>query len=161
MDTMEWSGSIPTTGNVPDGRTWHSLSTVSDKHLFLYGGFNNQAEALGDAYILDTSTMIWFQLGIPSLQSKPMTRMWHTACGTLSPGEVLIFGGCATSVLGAEPEHCDSVLIFRFTPQPLNLLCADTVVNCYSTLQKQLKSLPKNLLTSLFLHRRLQASGKI
>ena len=28
-----------------------------------------------------------------------MTRMWHTACCTTSPGEVLIFGGCATSVL--------------------------------------------------------------
>ena len=40
--------SIPTTGKVPDGRTWHSLSAVSDKHLFLYGGFNNQGEALGE-----------------------------------------------------------------------------------------------------------------
>ncbi|XP_027049639.1 kelch domain-containing protein 2-like [Pocillopora damicornis] len=161
MDSMEWSGSIPTTGKVPDGRTWHSLSAVSDKHLFLYGGFNNQGEALGDAYTLDTSTMIWFQLSVPSIQSKPMTRMWHTACCTTSPGEVLIFGGCATSVLILEQEHCDSILIFRFTPQPLNLLCADTVVKCYSTLQKQLRSLPKNLLMSLFLHRRLQASGKI
>lgn len=28
-----------------------------------------------------------------------MTRMWHTACCTTFPGEVLIFGGCATSVL--------------------------------------------------------------
>ena len=39
--------SIPTTGNVPEGRTWHSLSAASDKHLFLYGGFNNDEEALG------------------------------------------------------------------------------------------------------------------
>ena len=33
---------------MPDGRTWHSLSAVSGKHLFLYGGFNNQGEALGE-----------------------------------------------------------------------------------------------------------------
>ena len=49
-DTFITNGliSIPTTGKVPDGRTWHSLSAVSDKHLFLYGGFNNQGEALGE-----------------------------------------------------------------------------------------------------------------
>lgn len=40
--------SILTTGNVPQGRTWHSLSAVSDRHLFLYGGFSNDEEALGD-----------------------------------------------------------------------------------------------------------------
>jgi len=42
------NSSIPTTGNVPEGRTWHSLSAASDKHLFLYGGFNNEEEALGE-----------------------------------------------------------------------------------------------------------------
>ena len=42
------NSSIPTTGNVPEGRTWHSLSAASDKHLFLYGGFNNAEEALGE-----------------------------------------------------------------------------------------------------------------
>lgn len=40
--------SIPTTGNVPEGRTWHSLSAASDKHLFLYGGFNNMEEVLSE-----------------------------------------------------------------------------------------------------------------
>ena len=39
--------SISTTGNVPQGRTWHSLSPASDRHLFLYGGFNNDQDALG------------------------------------------------------------------------------------------------------------------
>ncbi|XP_078358271.1 kelch domain-containing protein 2-like isoform X2 [Oculina patagonica] len=103
LDTLEWSNSILTTGSIPEGRTWHSLSAASDKHLFLYGGFNNEEQALGDAYILDTLTMIWFQLRVPSIQGSPMTRMWHTACSTSSPGEVLLFGGCATSVLGPEP----------------------------------------------------------
>lgn len=161
MDTLEWSDSIPTTGNVPEGRTWHSLSAVSDKHLFLYGGFNNMEEALGDAYILDTLTMIWFQLRVPSIQGSPVSRMWHTACSSSLPGEVVLFGGCATSVLSPEPEHLDSILIFRFTPQPLYWLCADTVVKCYSTLQKQVKMLPKNLVMSLSLRRRLKAIGKI
>jgi len=161
MDTLEWSGSIPATGNVPEGRTWHSFSAVSDRHLFLYGGFSNQEEALGDAYILDTSTLIWLQLRVPSIQGKPATRMWHTACCTSSPGEVVIFGGCTSSVLGDEPGHTASILIFRFTPQPLNWLCADTVVKYYSTLQKQLKMLPKNLFMSLFLHRRLKAVSKM
>ena len=39
--------SISTMGNVPQGRSWHSLSPVSDKHLFLYGGYNNDQDVLG------------------------------------------------------------------------------------------------------------------
>lgn len=162
MDTLEWSDSISTTGNVPQGRTWHSLSPASDRHLFLYGGFNNDQDALGDAYILDTSTMTWFQLTVPSNPSSPMTRMWHTACCTSLPGEVVIFGGCTSSVLDDDPNHTASILVFRFAPPRLNWLCADAIVNkYYSTISKQLKSLPKNLLASLFLHRRLKALGKI
>ncbi|XP_068752608.1 kelch domain-containing protein 2-like isoform X1 [Montipora capricornis] len=157
LDFFEWSDRISTTGSVPQGRTWHTLSAVSDRHLFLYGGFSNEEDALGDSYILDTSTMMWFQLQVPSFQSVPMTRMWHTACRTTVPGEVVIYGGCTSSVLGEEPGHTSSVLIFRFTPQPLNRLCADAVVKYYSSLQKQLATLPKNILKSLFLHRRLQA----
>lgn len=46
--------SIPTAGNIPEGRTWHTLSAASDKHLFLYGGFNNDQEALGQiSYIFN------------------------------------------------------------------------------------------------------------
>lgn len=29
--------------------------------------------------------------------------MWHTACSSSLPGEVVIFGGCATSVLDPGP----------------------------------------------------------
>ena len=32
-----------------------------------------------------------------------MTRMWHTACCTSLPGEVVIFGGCTSSVLDDDP----------------------------------------------------------
>lgn len=32
-----------------------------------------------------------------------MTRMWHTACCTSLSGEVVIFGGCTSSVLGRDP----------------------------------------------------------
>ena len=35
--------------------------------------------------------------------SSPMTRMWHTACCTSLPGEVVIFGGCTSSVLDDDP----------------------------------------------------------
>lgn len=37
------------------------------------------------------------------LVSSPVSRMWHTACSSSSPGEVVLFGGCATSVLSLEP----------------------------------------------------------
>ncbi|CAH3046793.1 unnamed protein product [Porites evermanni] len=162
MDTLEWSGSISTMGNVPQGRSWHSLSPVSDKHLFLYGGYNNDQDVLGDAYILATSTMTWFQLTVPSNPSSPMTRNWHTACCTSLPGEVVIFGGKTSFTLFGDDPYLASILIFRFTPPRLNWLCADAIVNkYYSTISKQLKSLPKNLLASLFLHRRLKALGKI
>lgn len=157
LDSLEWSNKIATTGNVPQGRTWHSLSAVSDRHLFLYGGFSNEEDVLDDAFILDTSTMIWFQMQVPSFQSMPMSRMWHTACCTSVSGEVVIYGGCTQSVMSEDPEHTSSVLIFRFTPQPLHRLCADTVVSHYSSLKRQLAALPKNIHMSLFIHRRLQA----
>ena len=49
--------------------------------------------------------------------------MWHTACCTSSPGEVVIFGGCTSSVLGDEPViKILSRAQFTFTSVIYNLL---------------------------------------
>ena len=31
---------IPICGPLPEGRSWHSLTAVSDRYLILYGGFS-------------------------------------------------------------------------------------------------------------------------
>lgn len=68
-----------------------------------------------------------------------MTRMWHTACCTTSPGEVLIFGGCATSVLILEQVNRQqfqihaSVCMFQSMLQCIFLMLLINDMDCSNT----------------------------
>lgn len=68
-----------------------------------------------------------------------MTRMWHTACCTTSPGEVLIFGGCATSVLILEQVNRQqfqihaSVCMFQSMLQCIFLMLLINDMDCSDT----------------------------
>ncbi|XP_048585301.1 kelch domain-containing protein 2 isoform X1 [Nematostella vectensis] len=164
LDKWQWSGSLTTAGCVPEGRTWHSLTAVSDKHLFLYGGLNNNSDALGDAYILDTESLVWSQIPTDaSLPSSKTVRMWHTACNTSTPGEVVIFGGSSKSILKYEnPCHSKEVIIFRFSALPLSRLAGDAVLKyCrqMKSILKNLQSLPKHVLRSILSPAKLAELG--
>ncbi|KAK3093804.1 hypothetical protein FSP39_020423 [Pinctada imbricata] len=95
VDNLQWSGRLTTEGNIPEGRSWHSLSALDDGRLFMYGGFNTSCQPLSDAWTLDLLTLQWSQLKhVPG--DRP--RLWHTACVTPSQ-EVVIHGGCSNNIL--------------------------------------------------------------
>ena len=44
--------SLPQQGMWPEGRSWHTLTKISDSLLFLYGGFNQNNQPLSMIHIL-------------------------------------------------------------------------------------------------------------
>ena len=54
--------------------------------------------------------------------------MWHTACSSSLPGEVVIFGGCATSVLSPEPvnSHNLKLIYLKLVILQNSSICGDS-----------------------------------
>ncbi|XP_077995354.1 kelch domain-containing protein 2-like [Glandiceps talaboti] len=145
LETMQWSGRIIGSGDIPEGRTWSTLTRVSDTHLLLYGGFDNDCVPLGDCRVLNTNNMEWTQVSLPS---RP--RLWHTACSGPDGGEVLIFGGCSNNILGSEENlHCNDVIHIHFTPKSLLRFALDVVVQYRHILQDHLHHLPLSIIEIL------------
>ncbi|XP_044292378.1 kelch domain-containing protein 1 isoform X3 [Varanus komodoensis] len=89
LDTWVWSGQICTNGEKPRDRSWHTLTSLADGKLFLYGGLSSDNVPLSDGWMYGVATNEWKQLAyLP--QSRP--RLWHTAC-LGKEGEVMVFGG--------------------------------------------------------------------
>lgn len=157
-ETFRWEQLKPT-GMLPCGRSWQVLEAVSDQHLFVYGGFDNDGSALKDTWIYDISKNMWCEL--PSVSNHLefiAPRMWHTSCSTDSPGEVLIFGGCVNSVIGEEHTiHTNTVAIFRFSPLSLQRLSLDYIMQNIGRHSNTIENLPRTLQRRI--HHRSQALG--
>ncbi|OWF48599.1 Kelch domain-containing protein 2 [Mizuhopecten yessoensis] len=117
LDTLTWTGPLVVTGNVPPGRSWHTFTLVSERQIFLYGGFDQMNNSLNDAWILDIVVLKWTKLD-HYIEYKP--HLWHTACRTLE-GQVVVFGGCTNNILSLEEptEHSNELLIFSLNPLSL------------------------------------------
>ena len=50
--------------------------------------------------------------------------MWHTACSSSLPGEVVLFGGCATSVLSPEPVNSHNLKLIYLKLVILQKMCS-------------------------------------
>lgn len=76
MSSMQWSQLYP---NDPDhpvkGRSWHTLTPLTDRLLVLYGGFSTDDRPLDDCWLFDTDTNQWREIRLPF--NKP--RFWHGA----------------------------------------------------------------------------------
>ncbi|XP_078262187.1 kelch domain-containing protein 1 isoform X3 [Rhinoraja longicauda] len=46
LDTWTWSGEISVKGVRPQGRSWHTLTPVTDDQLFLFGGLSAESQPL-------------------------------------------------------------------------------------------------------------------
>ncbi|XP_076313868.1 kelch domain-containing protein 2-like isoform X1 [Tachypleus tridentatus] len=142
MTTLTWSGSLPTRGPQPRGRSWHSLTGLSSERLVLYGGFSQNSEPLSDCWLLELSSLTWVQVALPF--QKP--RLWHSA--VLSPfDEVLIYGGCTQNILDQDiiPEHAGEIIILRFTPKSLFRICLDRTIQCEGVLRCYWPLLPNSV----------------
>ncbi|KAI7804373.1 kelch domain-containing protein 2 [Triplophysa rosa] len=145
LDTWTWSEiCFPQRG--PTGRSWHSLTSVSPDHLFLFGGFTTNRETLSDAWIYCVSKNEWKPFN-PEHAGRP--RLWHTAC-LGHDGEVFVFGGCANNLLSNElAAHSNDLLVFSVLPKSLLRLCLDAAVQYRKPTEHLWDVLPKHLLLQL------------
>ena len=139
-------------GVPPCGRSWHVMQKVSNEHLFIYGGFDNTGVALKDTWLYKITDDAWVELkNIVKHSESYAPRMWHTACKTDSPGEVLIFGGCITSIIGRDhathtnQTHTNQISVFHFSPLSLKRQCLDYVMKNICNYTNSLMDLPHNL----------------
>ncbi|XP_055017525.1 kelch domain-containing protein 1 isoform X3 [Boleophthalmus pectinirostris] len=143
LQTYTWTELVPSSC-APVGRSWHSLSPVSDSSLFLFGGLSMDCNPMSDGWVFDTETRKWTEVEHP-FKNKP--RLWHTAC----PGrdsDVIVFGGSCDYILLVDTGHCNDALVFQTQPYPLSRICEDyiarTVQGCDS-LRTQVPLLPTKL----------------
>uniref|UniRef100_A0A671V3U7 Kelch domain containing 1 n=1 Tax=Sparus aurata TaxID=8175 RepID=A0A671V3U7_SPAAU len=88
LESWTWSKIIPVSSS-PVGRSWHTLTAVSDSSLFLFGGLSKDCKPMSDGWLFDVETKEWKEVEHPF---KHKLRLWHTACiGTDS--DVIVFGG--------------------------------------------------------------------
>uniref|UniRef100_UPI00398EC72E kelch domain-containing protein 2-like n=1 Tax=Pristiophorus japonicus TaxID=55135 RepID=UPI00398EC72E len=62
LDTWEWNEVVQSPDQIPVGRSWHSLTTISNDHLFLFGGFTTDKQPLSDAWIYSVSKNEWLKV---------------------------------------------------------------------------------------------------
>uniref|UniRef100_A0A671V448 Kelch domain-containing protein 1-like n=1 Tax=Sparus aurata TaxID=8175 RepID=A0A671V448_SPAAU len=108
LNSWTWSEIIPVSSS-PVGRSWHTLTAVSDASLFLFGGLSLQVLHL----IVHTGVCRIYMASLHSL-----LRLWHTAC----PGkdsDVIVFGGSCDYILLVDTGHCNDALVFQMQPYPL------------------------------------------
>ncbi|XP_031678054.1 kelch domain-containing protein 1 isoform X2 [Oncorhynchus kisutch] len=152
LESWTWSEIVPTS-TVPGGRSWHSLTAVSDNTLFLFGGLNVDCKPMSDRWVLDVDTKTWREFDHPN-NNRP--RLWHTA-SQAKDSDVVVFGGSGDYVLlvgtyGNLTGHSNDALVFQTQPYPLFRICVDCIaknVNNFKMLQNQLPSLPRKLLEAV------------
>ncbi|XP_043228857.1 kelch domain-containing protein 2-like isoform X2 [Amphibalanus amphitrite] len=126
LETMVWTKLEPSdpAAPVPAARSWHSLTALDDHgRLLLYGGFDALSQPLADPWIWSPSGQRWSPC---TWLSEPPIRMWHAATPG-EAGEVVLFGGLASSVLLDQPTYASGSVFLRETPKSLIRLCLDVL----------------------------------
>ncbi|XP_036404430.1 kelch domain-containing protein 1-like [Megalops cyprinoides] len=146
LESWTWTKVVPTS-TVPMGRSWHTLTAVSDSALFLFGGLSATGKPLSDAWVFDVQTKEWTEL---EHSHRDQPRLWHSAC-LGNDSDVIVFGGSRDYTLlmdtisalqSPSQSHCSDVLVFQTQPYPLIRLCEDCIVRNSRILQEQLLWLP-------------------
>lgn len=142
LESWTWSEIIPES-LIPAGRSWHTLTAVSNRSLFLFGGLSDEVIAMSDGWLFDVETKTWREVEHPF---KDEPRLWHTACGDKN-SDVIVFGGCRDFQYEVHEGHCKDLLIFHIQPHSLYRICEDYIVKSYDVLRNRFSVLPPQLLT--------------
>lgn len=141
LSTLNWS-QIFVEGNVPVGRSWHTFTPISDRHVCLFGGYTTSQQPLGDVWFLDTVSLQWRQCDRSCHKSPPTPHLWHTAVRT-SDDDVVVFGGCSNDILSnVAADHSNDLLVIRISPKTLLMLSLDAVHLYADSLRGQWDDLP-------------------
>ncbi|KAI1895574.1 hypothetical protein AGOR_G00107640 [Albula goreensis] len=122
LESWTWTEIIPISP-APIGRSWHTLTAVSDNTLFLFGGLSMDCAPMSDGWIFDVQAKVWRQMEHPH-KDKP--RLWHTAC-LGKDSDVIVFGGSRDYILLVDTGHCNDALVFQTRPYSLLRLCEDCI----------------------------------
>lgn len=77
MEQLEWTQIMANDENHPiKGRSWHTLTPVSENSLVLYGGFSMDNHPLADCWLFNIDTYTWTEV---SLAQSARPRLWHSA----------------------------------------------------------------------------------
>lgn len=149
LDLETWTWTEVTPGSpAPVGRSWHSLTAVSDTYLFMFGGLSVDCNPMSDGWVFDVAARKWREV---EHQYKNKPRLWHTAC----PGrdsDVIVFGGSCDYILLVDTGHCNDALVFQMQPYPLSRICEDYIAKNVSRcemLRTHLPLLPPKLLSAV------------
>uniref|UniRef100_H2MC56 Kelch domain containing 1 n=1 Tax=Oryzias latipes TaxID=8090 RepID=H2MC56_ORYLA len=147
LESWTWSEIAPLSTS-PVGRSWHTLTAVSDTTMFLFGGLSVDCKPMSDGWLFDVETKQWTEFEHP-FQNKP--RLWHSA-SVAKDADVVVFGGSCDYILLVDSGHCNDAIVFQTQPYPLFRICQDYIAKHVShseNLRRQLPLLPHKLLKSL------------
>ncbi|XP_029954006.1 kelch domain-containing protein 1-like [Salarias fasciatus] len=153
LETWTWTEIVMPPTFAPLGRSMHTMTSISDHALFVFGGLGIDGVTLNDAWKFDTRTNEWTEIMHPH-RDKP--RVCHTAC-LGQDSDVVVFGGCSNlcvimdtiAILRAPSQHhCSDILIFQTQPYSLSRLCEDFIGE-HQQLFGDLLSLPSKLRSSV------------
>jgi len=150
MDTHTWRCVIP---HVPDspplGRSWQSMSpyyTGKDAGgLLLYGGFDNEENALGDCWKLDLESDMPNWVRMTHLEQGP--RLWHSSV-SVNSAITLVIGGLTNNILAPNhiPKlHAKQVLNLQVGPSSLLASALQVICKHKSQFYNCIQDLPHNL----------------
>ena len=136
LDNLVWE-EIIMEKPIPRGRSWHTMTALSERHLFVYGGMDTSSHTLHDVWVYDVGANSWKEIANGAqLLGEHRRRVWHTACSTDTPGELVVFGGSSCRKFGEssqEPEcQTNEVAFFRFSAFPLKRLCTEKLASIAS-----------------------------
>lgn len=85
MRTMVWTQIMENNEHhAVSGRSWHSLTALSDSVLLLYGGLSTDSRPLHDCWLFHGDTFTWTEVQLPI--NRP--RLWHSAvCSAFGEGK--------------------------------------------------------------------------
>jgi len=135
--------------NTPAGRSWQTVTAIEtgrpEGGLLLYGGFDNNLEALGDCWRMDLAVEPVSWVRCPHLEGGP--RLWHAAA-RVDPSQVIVIGGLTNNILASrfvEKHHAEEVLYLRVAPPSLLKLCLEFVTKHNKVFKKEVDDLPLSL----------------
>ncbi|KDR10609.1 Kelch domain-containing protein 1 [Zootermopsis nevadensis] len=151
MDSMMWSGNLTHPFELnPEGRSWHSLTFITDTRAIVYGGLNQYNIVLNDCWLLTLHSEgmdhEWQEFELSYDHGEP--RCSHTACLFPATGELLIHSGSTQPFYETRlklKDHAEELLVIHFTPKSLLRLCLDVVVTYEKKLRSEWWSVPANL----------------
>ncbi|XP_062299094.1 kelch domain-containing protein 1-like [Scomber scombrus] len=150
LETWTWTKFETPASCTPLGRSMHTMTSISDHSLFIYGGLGTDGITLNDAWQFNTLKKEWTKMIHPH-KDKP--RVCHSAC-LGSDNDVVVFGGSSNFCIRMDSvavmrapsqDHCKDVFMFQTQPYSLFRLCEDFIGGNPELFGKQLDWLPSKL----------------